>query len=281
MANIFISYGDIRFKESLKRIRKQAIKSGLFDEIIIYSDKDLPDYIKSSPLMAFNRGGGYWVWKPYIIYHTLNNCKEGDMVYYVDSGCTLNGDSNEWKDYQEYLESFNAIFFQYRNDFKYPGWEAACSKPENNSTEIIHWMKPSCRSFFDSYFHDAGYQHYDKIWGGLMIIKKTKPIIKVVEDWYRITLFKPELIMDPFGDELTNLPDSFNLHRHDQAIITPLIYYYKDKDNILVLPETSESNKEIAAVRADRYRVGKLPFVLYVKYKIYNFISNHISSFKK
>ena len=269
---VFISYGDSRFKESLKRIRKQAFKSGIFDEIVVFSDKNLPDYIKSSPLMAFTRGGGYWVWKPYIIYHTLSNCKEGDIVYYVDSGCTLNGNSNEWNDYQKYLESFNAIFFQYRKDYKYPGWDNVCSKTENYSTEIIHWMKPSCISFFDNYFQDEGYQHYDKIWGGFMIIKKTKPIISVVEDWYRITLFKPELIMDPFGDELNNLPDSFNLHRHDQAIITPLVYHYKEKDKIFVLPETSESSTQSAAVVASRYRVGKLPLWQYIKYKLYNLV---------
>lgn len=273
MRKILISYGDIRFKESLKRIRKQAAKSRLFDEIIIYSDKDLPNYIKSSPLMAFSRGGGYWVWKPYIIYHTLNNnCKEGDVVYYIDSGCTLNESSDEWENYQKHLESYNAIFFQYRKDFKYLGWENACSKPENNSTEIFHWMKPSCVSYFDSYFHDGGYQHFDKIWGGFMIIKKTKTIITMIEDWYRITLFNPELIIDPFGKELTNLPESFNLHRHDQAIITPLIYHYKERDKILVLPETSESSTQSAAVIASRYRVGKLPLIQYIKYKIYNFV---------
>jgi hypothetical protein len=272
MRKILISYGDIRFKESLKRIRRQAIKSGLFDEVVIYSDKDLPGYIKSSPLMAFNRGGGYWVWKPYIIYHILNKCSEGDVVYYIDSGCTLNKSSDEWNEYQKYLELYNAIFFQYRSNYKYPGWENVCSKPENNSTEIIHWMKPSCVTYFDNYFQDKGYHHFDKIWGGFMIIKKTKPIISMIEDWYRITLFNPELIVDPFGKELTDLPESFNLHRHDQSIITPLIYHFKEKDKILVLPETSESSKQSAAVIASRYRVGKLPLWQYIKYKLYNFV---------
>jgi hypothetical protein len=94
----------------------------------------------------------------------------------------------------------------------------------------------------------------------------------MIEDWYRITLFNPELIVDPFGKELTDLPESFNLHRHDQSIITPLIYHFKEKDKILVLPETSESSKQSAAVIASRYRVGKLPLWQYIKYKLYNFV---------
>ena len=53
MANIFISYGDDNFKESLIRIKKHAKSVGIFDKIITYTPKDLPPHIKSSPLFAF------------------------------------------------------------------------------------------------------------------------------------------------------------------------------------------------------------------------------------
>ncbi len=272
MKHIFISYADVRFQVSLERIKKQAQKIGVFDEVITYSPSDLPEYIKASPLMAFSRGGGYWIWKPYIIYNTLMKCNEGDIVYYVDSGCSLSGKSEEWKKYKEYIINYNAIFFNYRRDFKYVGWETSCTRPENNSTKILHWMKPSCISFFNNYIQDKRYLEYDKIWGGFMIIKKTDPIISVLEEWYKITLFNPELVMDPFGLELNNLPDTFNLHRHDQSILTPLIYHFKERDKLLVLPETSESSKEVAAVRADRFRQAKMPFFQYLKYLIYNLL---------
>lgn len=269
---IFITYGDSKFKESLNRIRRQAKDSGLFDKIIIYKPSDLPPFIKASPLMAYRRGGGYWVWKPYIIYHTLSNCNIGDIVYYADSGCTINAQSEEWDLFTNYLQSSNAIFFQYRREHNYPGWDKACSIPENNSTKIIHWMKPNCVSFFNDFFLDKGYQDFDKIWGGFIIIKKTRPLISVLDNWYRLTLFKPELIMDPMGEELNHLPESFNQHRHDQAILTPLIYHYRTNDKILVLPETSESSKESAAVIASRYRMGKMSLRNYVKYKIYSYL---------
>ena len=48
MANIFISYGDEKFKKSLKLIKKEAKVIGIFDKIIIYTHKDLPAFIKSS-----------------------------------------------------------------------------------------------------------------------------------------------------------------------------------------------------------------------------------------
>ena len=102
MSNIFISYGDNRYKESLNRIARQAKDVGIFDKVIKFTPKDLPGFVKASPLFAFSCGGGYWCWKPYIIYHTLQNCKEGDVVYYVDAGCTLNISSEEWGQFQNY-----------------------------------------------------------------------------------------------------------------------------------------------------------------------------------
>ena len=96
MSNIFISYGDDKFKKSLKHIKKEARKIGIFDKIKTYTPNDLPLSIKASPLFLFEKGGGYWIWKPYIIYDALLHCKNSDVVFYADAGCTLNANSKEW-----------------------------------------------------------------------------------------------------------------------------------------------------------------------------------------
>lgn len=57
MKKYFITYGDDAFYLSRKQLAKQAQKSELFDEVIVYTPKDLPDSIKASPLMAYKRGG--------------------------------------------------------------------------------------------------------------------------------------------------------------------------------------------------------------------------------
>lgn len=275
MSVVFISYADGNFKESLLRIKRQAKRLGIFNRIIAYTPKDLPLYIKSSPLMAFSCGGGYWAWKPYIIHKTLSECEEGDIVVYVDAGCRL-AEGLEWKEYLSYLDTYHAILFQYRNDCDY-GWQKVYGLDEKNaSPAILHWMKPSCIDFFNQKFDSVDYLDYNKIWGGFMMFRKTKDKLRFVEDWYSITLFHPELVMDPYGVELDRLPASFSRHRHDQSIITPLAYYYHESDKILVLPEKSESDKAHAVVAADRYQVGKLPLILYLKYKIYHFIHKDI-----
>lgn len=252
MANIFISYGDDTFRKSLKHIKNEAKSIGIFDKIITYTPKDLPEYIKSSPLFLFKKGGGYWIWKPYIIYKTLQQCDEKDVVYYADAGCTLNPDSKEWGVFQKEIQTHNAIFFQYRSDIQYEGWEKYCKDPFNNSPKIAHWMKPSTIEYFVSFLGNDKFLQYNKIWGGAIIIKKTKQLLHTLDQWIKISIFHPELICDPFGKELTYLPESYNAHRHDQAILTPLIFQYKSIDNLLVLPETSESDKKNAAISATR-----------------------------
>ena len=44
MKTIFISFADSRMKPSLKRIKQQAQKMGMFDEIIIVTEKQLDNY---------------------------------------------------------------------------------------------------------------------------------------------------------------------------------------------------------------------------------------------
>lgn len=90
MKKIFIAYADKKMYYSLQRIGIQARSLNFFDEIILWTSDDLPDYIKKSPLMQYAYGGGYWAWKPCIIYETLQRYTDDSIVCYVDAGCTLN-----------------------------------------------------------------------------------------------------------------------------------------------------------------------------------------------
>lgn len=251
MGNVFISYGDQKFHKSLKRIKKQAKDVGIFDKIITFTPKDLPLYIKCSPLFSSMKGGGYWLWKPYIINYTLGKCHEGDVLYYVDAGCTLNPNSKEWDVFQELLTDHQAIVFQYRNNHNY-GWDQYCKIPENNKPALRYWIKPLTKDYFTRYLSGEDFLDFNKILGGIIIIKRTQATPIFLSEWLNISLYHPELLCDPFGEDLNRLPEDFNVHRHDQAIITPLIFHYKNVDDIFVLPETAESNKENAAIIASR-----------------------------
>ena len=263
MASVFITYADDRFKISRDRIIRQARLSGQFDKIKGYSPKDLPEYVRSSPLFAFPKGGGYWCWKPYVIRHALQECKEGDIVYYCDAGCSLRNNSSEWETFQRLMQNHSAIFFQYRDGFTY-NWGENCDK-----MSIKYWIKPSTSSYFRQ-FIEPSFLDYSKIWAGFMIFKKIKQLSIILDEWFKLTLFHPELIMDPYGPDLAQ-KDAF-YHTHDQAVLTPLVYHYHKEDNALVLPETAESRIGDPAVIGTRWMQGKLPGYQFIKYRLWTLL---------
>jgi hypothetical protein len=247
MKKILITYGTSDFKETLRRLKKEAKGLKMFDKIIVYGPKDLPDYINSNPLMAFKKGGGYWLWKPYIIWKTLHEY-EDSVVIYVDGGCSLNV-TDDWNVYFDNIEKYNTIVFNYRNDFDY-GWNQLfnCSSPE-----IQHWTKQKTLSYFDSLFETDNWRHFNKIWGGFIICKEKNNCF--INEWLSVSLLYSELVCDPFGNELNNQESTFVQHRHDQSIITPLAYFFAQKNEVLIVPEKSESESAVAAVGATRIKL--------------------------
>jgi hypothetical protein len=87
---ILINYANNAFKESQKLNSKTGMKIGNFDRVIEYSPKDIDKkfYEKNKHILTQLRGGGYWLWKPYIILKTLmrKDIKHGDYIFYADSG---------------------------------------------------------------------------------------------------------------------------------------------------------------------------------------------------
>ena len=243
---IFIAYADANLAYSLKRICRQARRLGIFDEVILYTPNDLPDYIKQSPLMQYEKGGGYWAWKPVILHETLQSHEEGDIVVYADAGCTLN-QSTEWDMMFKLMLEYDTICFHY--DAEMPVW----AKWGNTSTKIKYWTKQSALSFLDDYCGDNAYRESYKIWGGLLFLKGKNN--SFLSKWLEITMNHPEVIIDPIGKEQEEQPAGFAFHKHDQSVITALAYY---DDKTLVLPEISETHGETSFVWAERLRARNL-----------------------
>lgn len=244
MKKIFIAYADNNLAYSLKRIGRQARRLGIFDEVILYTPADLPEYILHSPLMQYERGGGYWAWKPVIIHETLQSHNDGDIVVYVDAGCTLNR-STEWDLMFKLMAEYDTICFHY--DAVMPMWE----KFGNTSSQIKYWTKQSALDFLDSYCHDTGYHESLKIWGGLLFLKGKDN--SFLGHWLDITLNHPDVIADPTKEELRVQPVGFAFHKHDQSVITALA---NNNKSTLILPEICETNGYHSFVYAERLRAS-------------------------
>ena len=104
----FITYGNLpKFKNAVQRITLQAKYIDYFSECVsetdvsIKSDPTFHEILEKSSSFSniFNsmKGGGYWLWKPYIIYKHLSTLNESDLLYYADAGCALQVDNKSKK----------------------------------------------------------------------------------------------------------------------------------------------------------------------------------------
>ena len=244
MKKIFIAYADAALAYSLKRIGRQARRLQIFDEVILYTPADLSEEIKAHPLMQYSRGGGYWLWKPWLIQKTLCDHALGDVVVYADAGSTLRK-SPEWERLFGLMERYDTLCFQYAETVpEFEHWGNACTK-------IKYWTKKSALIYLDNYFQDTGYRENCKIMGGLLFMKN--PDNSLLRQWLDISLNHPELIVDPTEEEIKDQEPGFAYHKHEQSFLTALAYYDK---TVCMIPETYEKYAPDTFAWASRCRAA-------------------------
>ena len=247
MQKIFVTYGDAKFELSKKQLLKEAKALGIFEEVIGFGPNDLPAYIASAPLMAYKRGGGYWCWKPWVIWNTMQKYPDA-IVVYADSGCVLHN-TPEWNEWFTLMETHDALVTYYRDDVDY-GWKSMYPGM-NVSPAIAHWTKNNTLSYFGVLFGNEDWHQYNKIWAGFVMAKNNSRLIR---EWLDITLFYPRYVMDPIGVDAVMLHADYVAHRHDQSILTPLAYWLKNQNEsfVAIIPETGELSADAAVVTARR-----------------------------
>lgn len=248
---VFIAYGSGIYMKSLRRIGKEAKMLGFFSKVILYTEKDLPPFIQASPLKAYGRGDGYWVWKPFIIWKTMQEYPDS-IVVYADCGCTLQQNYEEWNKWFGLLEVYDTLVFQYKMDRVYP-WQINIPSMTNNE----QWTKISLIRYFDSMIGDRDWVQTAQVWGGLVMACRKSHLIKM---WMDIVLMRPDLIIDCFGNEIVEQVDCFKEHRHDQSLLSALCAYWQDKGTtVKILPETAESEMDAAVLATRLHEVPKEP----------------------
>ena len=92
----FICFGNKRFIKSRERIIKEAKQIDIFDEYIQETEEVCNEEPYKTVVDKMKPGRGfYWYsWKPYIIYKALNKLKDGDILFYCDSGMKIHNNNN-------------------------------------------------------------------------------------------------------------------------------------------------------------------------------------------
>lgn len=146
---------------------------------------------------------GYYVWKPYVIFRTMQKMNDNDILIYADAGCTINPDGSSRLN--EYITMVN------NNTFGLVAFQS--NYPE------VKWTKNTLFEYFDSHEEDKRSNHYIAT---SVILKKTKHSMDFVQKWHDIANIHKYIDNNSYTVEDCNFVE----HRWDQSIFSLLVKYY-------------------------------------------------------
>ena len=206
----FLSYGDKAFTKSRHRIKHEALSLNFFTDIKIHTEltisklKEYKDAIKGkefADVFKEKRGGGYWMWKPLIVYEELSKLNKNDILYYADAGCTIPNEPitiTKLKQYKQIVEKHKSGIFSFMTDF-----------PESE------WTKADIFNHFDV-LRDKEVYNTRQITANRAVIRKCDESMKIVKLWWETAKYHPHLFSDQKSK--TSNFKNFLENRHDQSI---------------------------------------------------------------
>lgn len=208
----FITYSDEKYKEQQNNLDLHAEK---FFKLNSYNREWLITtkfYEKNKEILDLPRGGGYWLWKPFIILETLNKMNDNDLLFYLDSG-----------------DKFRDGLCQFLNDYF----------SNNNVDSLLTFGGENKQKWYtkrDTFIlmdcDSPEYHNHIQLEAGVVCLKKTDKTIKLVSDWLHYCS-NPNIITDIENITKPNL-EGFKDHRHDQSILTNLAVKYSLNINNLL-----------------------------------------------
>ena len=246
---VFISYGDKNYFIQRHRIKFQAKSFNIFDDIKIYNPKNIDKTFKNrfSKVFNYSKGGGYWLWKSYLVLKTFESMNEGDILLYVDSGSTLNLKGiDRLINYYELLESSNESLLMFRIKNIIDGHYFV--EKEWTTKEVFKCLNVEKNSEIKN---SAQYM------GGVFLAKKSNKSIEFFNSFLDVVDSDNNLITDFYNK---NQDDSyFKQGRHDQSIMSVMAkiegcIHLDDETYFFEKPER-QYNYPILTVRDGKYNL--------------------------
>lgn len=202
-----VSFGTPVFYNSLKNLKETSLKNGA-EKIFIYTREDILKtnfYEKNKSILNMPRGGGYWLWKPYILLETMKKIAEGDCLIYLDAGVSTIANLRPLAEFCK--NNGNILLFGNNNKNKF--W---------TKRDAFVLMKADSKKYWESNQVQASFQVYIK----------NKKTLKFLKEYLRYCK-DPRIITD-----VPNVMGKDNLagfieNRHDQSILTNLAVKYNIK----------------------------------------------------
>jgi len=218
--NYYISYATNNWKSSQKLAEREAYKNGAH-KVINYGPEDLEsNFVKKNiKILSNSKGGGLWLWKPYLILKTLESINEDDKLIYCDSGMY----PIQNLDYMfDLVEDRDIALFQV------------------HEKKIKDWTHEKC---LEIYTCNSEIKEKEQVCGAPQVYKKTINSVNFVKQVLE-SCERYEAISD-FGNPK---------HRHDQSILSILAY----KNNIEIYRDPSQWGNKFPRINSNYPQIFNL-----------------------
>jgi hypothetical protein len=260
----FITYGDKKFTQSRQRLTREAKSSGFFTHQeaftrtkiesfsqfheAISNPASCPEWIRKIPTLgelfctqfyghggknakSHAAGGGFWMWKPLVIYENLQKLNNGDLLFYADAGCRL--PHTDPCVIAKKKVAINVKLERYAD--RVSSHPTGIMAFTNLHTEH-HYTKVDVFHHFNC-VNDKKITHTSQISGGRIVVRKCPASMKIIKLWWDTAKNHPYLFSNRRNPALAPLypkgsPKGMVSHRHDQSnfsVIAKKFNIYQDR----------------------------------------------------
>lgn len=218
-----ITYGNSLYENHGVEWLRHA-KNSLFDTHKLYTDQNINQVEAFSRELNRNQdfqevynapmGGGYWIWKPFIINDYLHKIDFGDLLIYADLRWVPNSDSRQ-DDFQKVYQTTSGCKYQifiprYTKDNTFPQGSngkrvTTLNRHYNNSLIYKYFNLKNENQFKDKF----------QIWATVQCVIKNQESLKIYKKWQEVACDNPKLFSNI---KRTNEDENFICHRHDQSV---------------------------------------------------------------
>ena len=196
--NVLVNYATPRFAALRDLNSASGVRTGGFDRVLEYSPRDLdPAFARrNAAILRSGRGGGYWLWKPYIIEKTLKMLGEDDVMFYADAGSFFVASIDPLVDLMRRTEQ-DVIAFRLKR------------QQERKWTKRDAFVLMGCDAprFTDTFQAEASFS----LW------RKSRFAQELAGEWLSLAQDERLVTDAPSRCGLEDYPE-FREHRHDQSI---------------------------------------------------------------
>jgi hypothetical protein len=203
MKNYLINYATPSFFSSQLLNAQSGLAAG-FSSVLQWRKEDIDSEFSQEhfSILKQSRGGGYWLWKPYFILKTLEMIKDGDCIFYSDSGAVFS------RQVEPLLKTINdnddgVVCFRLAGPHHEGGW---------TRRHVLQSLDMDNEEIRRSKQHMASF----------LMVKKTGFSVDFITTWLELCK-DPLLLTDSVKEKgIDNFPE-FQEHRHDQSLLSLLI----------------------------------------------------------